>query len=382
VIPLSAPEIGGNAWAYVKDCLDSGWVSSAGAYVDRFEEALARHVGVSHAVACVNGTAALHIALLVAGVEAGDEVIVPSLTFIAPANAVRYVGAVPVFADVDQLYWQLDARSVQHFLEASCDVVDGRCRNRVTGRRVKAVIPVDLLGHPADVDAIAEVAKANGLAVVEDATESLGALYRGCSVGKHADVACFSFNGNKTITAGGGGMIATDNAAYARRARYLTTQAKDDPIEYVHNEVGYNYRLTNLAAALGLAQLEQLDEFVARKRAIAARYAESLARVPGVRVMAEAPWAASTFWLYTPLIDAAVYGRDSRALINDLWRERIQARPLWQPLHASPAHAGSPVVGSDVAARVAEQAISLPSSVGLSALQQDRVTAAIRALAS
>ena len=308
MIPLSVPEIHGNEWKYVKECLDSNWVSSAGPFVDRFERMVADYVGTGHAVATVNGTAALHLALLVASVKPNDEVLVPALTFIAPANAVRYAGAWPVFIDAEPAYWQMDAEKVLNFLEHRCRWANGELRNQHTGRRVRAILPVHILGHPCDIDPLVEIARRFNLVVIEDATESLGAMYKERMVGHLGNVACFSFNGNKVITTGGGGMIVTDNAAWAERARYLSTQAKDNPVEYIHNEIGYNYRLTNIQAALGCAQMESLPRFIETKRTIAAQYHESLGSVPGIAPMPEASWARSIFWMYTVLVNESLYG--------------------------------------------------------------------------
>ncbi|HEY9428674.1 MAG TPA: LegC family aminotransferase [Gemmatimonadaceae bacterium] len=377
-VPLCVPELRGNEWTYVKECLDTNWVSSVGAYVDRFEHAMADRVGVAHAVATVNGTAALHIALQLAGVRADDEVLVSTLTFIAPANAIRYVGAHPVFIDAEPDHWQMDTAKLASFLENDCERQGGELRDRATGRRVSAIVPVHILGHPVEMGAVLELAKRYGLKVVEDATESLGATWRGRPVGQLGDIACFSFNGNKLITTGGGGMLVTDDEALAKRARHLTTQAKDDPIEYVHAEVGYNYRLTNVLAALGVAQMEVLDEYIEQKRAIAARYAEGLGDVPGITLMSEAPWARSVFWLYTVLVDERVYGMDSRALLRTLGERKIQSRPLWQPLHLSGAHRGESTTECPVAERLNREALSLPCSVGLSESEQARVIEAIR----
>ncbi len=249
VVPLSVPEIRGNEWKYVKECLDTGWVSSVGSYVDRFERAMAGYIGCRRAVATVNGTAALHVALRVAGVEPDDEVLVSDLTFIAPVNAVRYLGAWPVLIDAEPDYWQMDPRQVADFLRRQCGVKQGRWHNKATGRRVRALLPVHILGHPVDMAPLVELAREFDLVVVEDASESLGAKCRQRQVGSLGDIACFSYNGNKLITTGGGGMIVTDNEAWADKAKYLTTQAKDDPLEYVHGEIGYNYRLTNVLAA-------------------------------------------------------------------------------------------------------------------------------------
>jgi perosamine synthetase len=372
-IPLIVPEIHGNEWKYVKECLDTNWVSSVGSYVDAFEKMAAEQADTKYAVATVNGTAALHIALLLADVQADDEVLVSSLTFIAPANAIRYVGAWPVFIDAEPKYWQIDPAGVVDFLDNGCRWDGESLRNRRTGRRVKAVLPVHILGHPADLDPILEVAAKYSLPVIEDATEGLGARYGGKALGSLGHAGCFSFNGNKIITTGGGGMLVTNNAQWASRARYLTTQAKDDPIEYVHNAVGYNYRLTNLLAAMGCAQMEHLDAFVKTKRQIARRYREALISLPGIRLPEEADWAFSTFWMYTVLIDEKESGVDSRQLLRELAAKKIQTRPLWQPIHRSPAHdaSGSPACpNSDV---LYSQAISLPCSVGLTRSDQGRV---------
>lgn len=372
-IPLCIPNVCGNEWAYVKSCLDGGWVSSVGAFVGRFETEFATATGSAAAVATSSGTAALHIALLVAGVLPGDEVIMPSLTFVAPANAVRYTGAWPVFVDVDPHYWQLDPASVLNFLEEDCDRVDGVVRNRHTGRRVSAILTVDILGHPSDLDALSAIATAWDLQLVEDATESLGALYKARRLGGISRLTAFSFNGNKLLTTGGGGMLATTNVEMARRARYLTTQAKDEPIEFVHGEVGYNYRLTNVQAAIGVAQLEQLNTFVDRKREIARQYSAAFSPVEGLTEMREAPWARSAFWLYTVRIDASVLKTDWRNLLPKLEALGVQTRPLWQPLHKSPAHAQSYSRPCPVSTRLQSECLNLPSSTSLTSADQQTV---------
>lgn len=370
LIPLSEPELSGLEWQYVKDCLDSGWVSSVGSFVDRFESDLAGHVGTQHAVATSSGTAALHVALVAAGVQADDEVLVSTLTFIAPANAVRYVGAWPVFIDAEAEFWQMDPQKVTDFLEQECQWVNRELRNKTTGRRVKAVLPVHILGHPVDFDPIMTVAKKFDLAVIEDATESLGTKYKGRMVGHLGDIACFSFNGNKIITTGGGGMVVTDNEAWARKVRYLTTQAKDDAVEFIHQEIGYNYRLSNIQAALGCAQLEHLNRHISAKRKIAACYAEELSSVGGLGHMQEAPWAFSTFWLSALLVDPNRYGKDRRMLLKELELAKIQTRPLWQPMHRSPAHLHCQAYHCDRADWLHERVLCLPSSVGLTEAQQ------------
>jgi len=372
-IPLIEPEIRGNEWKYVKECLETGWVSSAGTFVDRFEHLIAQHCGCRQAIATVNGTSALHVALLVAGVQPDDEVLVSTLTFIAPVNAIRYVGAWPVFVDAEPDYWQMDPVRVVEFLEEECRWNKGVLYNRQSGRRVSAIVPVHVLGHPVDLDLILMVAQKFGLKVIEDATEGLGATYKGRPLGSIGDIGCFSFNGNKIITTGGGGMIVTSNEEWAQKAKYLTTQAKDDPIEYVHREIGYNYRLTNVQAAIGCAQMERLDAYVAAKRQIADRYSLALCDVPGVVPMRQALWAMSTFWMYTVLIKEEMFGINSRHLLRALAAQNIQSRPLWQPIHQSPAHALSRTGALPVSEGLSNEALSLPCSVGLSEDAQIRV---------
>ena len=379
-IPLIVPEICGNEWEYVKECLDTNWVSSVGTYVDRFEKLIAERAGTKYAVATVNGTAALHIALMLAGVEPNDEVLVSTLTFIAPVNAIRYVGAFPAFIDAESKYWQVDPAAIADFVENHCRREGSALVNRKTGRRVKAILPVHILGHPVDLDPILEIAAKYALPVIEDATEGLGAQYRGRSLGSFGQSACFSFNGNKIITTGGGGMLVTDDAELAKRAKYLTTQAKDDPIEYVHNEVGYNYRLTNVLAAIGCAQMEQLDTFVAAKRRIARQYADSLSAVRGIQLPREAAWASSSYWMYTVLIDEHECGINARDLLRELGIRKIQARPLWQPIHRSPAHQQAENASCPVADSLHARALSLPCSVGLTRSAQDQVIEAIKSI--
>jgi len=377
-IPLCVPEIRGNEWKYIKECLDTNWVSSVGPFVDRFERGLADYVGAKHAVATCNGTAALHIALLVAGVQPDDEVLVSTLTFIAPANTIRYVSAWPVFIDAEPEYWQMDPQKVEDFLEKECRWVNGELRNKTTGRRVKAILPVHILGHPCDTDPILNVAQKYNLVVIEDATESLGAKYKGQMAGTLGDIACFSFNGNKIMTTGGGGMIVTDNQRWAKQARYLTAQAKDDPMEYIHSEIGYNYRLTNIQAAMGCAQLEQLDGYIAAKRQIAAGYTEAFSDVPGITPMREAPWAFSTFWLYTILVDCSSFGMGSRDLLRRLQDAHIQSRPFWHPLHTLKPFERCTAYRVEVADCLYQDGLSLPSSVGLQQEEQDQVIQVVR----
>ena len=378
VIPNAVPHLAGNEWKYIKECLDTNWVSSVGPFVDRFEREVAAHVGAPHAVATVNGTAALHVALLAAGVGPGDEVLVPALTFIATANAVTYCGAQPVFLDSEEVSWGVDAGKMADFLSRECAIKDGQVVNRGTGSIVRAVLPVHLYGHPFDIDAVLEVAGRYPLAVVEDAAEALGARYKGRAVGCDGLVSCLSFNGNKIITTGGGGMALTRDEKMAARLLRLTTQARTDAIEYIHEERGYNYRLPNLQAALGVAQLEQLDGFVEAKRATAAHYGDLLAGVPGVAVFIEAPWARSTYWMTSVLLG----GRrswDVRGLLRRLNAAGIGARPLWRPLNSQPVFKAAQAYQVEVAARLYERGLSLPCSVGITAEERESVVEALLA---
>jgi perosamine synthetase len=359
-IPNAVPHLAGNEWKYLKECLDTNWVSSAGPFIARFERAVADWVGVPHAVATVNGSAALHVALLAAGVRPGDEVLVPTFTFIATANAIAYCGAHPVFLDVEPVAWGLDPAKLADFLARDCRRDNGHTVNRRTGRPIRAVLPVDLYGHPCDLDPVLAAARDHGLAVVEDAAEALGAVYRGRPVGGDAPLACLSFNGNKVITSGAGGMVLT----------------RDDALEFVHGEVGFNYRLSNLHAALGLAQIEQLPGFLEAKRETAAAYAAMLAGVDGVTMAGEAPWARSAWWMPSLLLDER-RGPDVRALLRDLNAEGIQARPLWRPLHLQPAFANAQCHAIEVAPRLYARGLSLPCSVGITPEERRAVVEAL-----
>jgi perosamine synthetase len=376
VIPNAVPHLGGNEWKYVKECLDTNWVSSAGAFVERFERELAAYVGVPHAVATVNGSAALHVALRAAGVGPDDEVVLPTLTFIASAGAVAHSGAHPVFLDSEPVSWGLDPARLEEFLTRECDERGGRVVDRATGRRVAAVMPVHLYGHPCDLDALLALCRRWALPLVEDAAESLGALYRGRRVGCDGIAGCLSFNGNKIITTGGGGMVLTRDEGLAARVRALTTQARSDPLEWVHDEVAFNYRLTNIQAALGAAQLEQLEEFLELKRRTAAHYQAALAVLDGVTVFHEAAWARSSYWMPAVLLDRRRCP-DVRALIRDLNAEGIQLRPVWHPLHRQPPFRGARTGPIEVADRLWDRGVLLPCSVGITADERQTVVEAL-----
>ncbi len=361
LIPLSIPHLAGNEWNYLKDCLDSGWVSSVGSYVDLFEQRISKYIGTEYGIATVNGTAALHLSLLACGVQPGDEVIVPAFTFIAPVNAIRYCGANPVLIGSESKTMNLDVQKVQEFLEEECISDPAGLKNKQTGRYIKAILPVHIFGHPAEMSSLVSLADRYQLPVIEDASESLGSEYRGKKTGSLATVGCFSFNGNKIITCGGGGMVTTNQESLARRIRHLSTQANSKPFEYEHDEVGYNYRLTNIQAALGVAQLEQLDSFLEIKRSNAELYRQLLSEIPQVDLAWEEPWAKSNFWLCTLLVPAA----DRKPLMDHLLSENIQVRPAWKLMHTLPMYQDCQKYRLEETEAVFEHCISIPSSVQL-----------------
>ena len=361
-IALHEPRFGGRELDYLGECIRTGWVSSAGAFVDRFEEEIARFTGARHAVLTVNGTAALHVALLAAGVSRDDEVIIPALTFVATANAVRYCGAIPHFADSEERTLGLDPSKLAEHLAQISDVHDGRCINRQTGRRIAAVVPMHTFGHPVDMAPLLDTCRTYGLPVIEDAAESLGSHYHGRHTGTLGRLGVLSFNGNKVVTTGGGGALLTDDPNLARSLRHLTTTAKlPHAWEFRHDEVGYNYRMPNLNAALGCAQLEQLPAFLEAKRALAARYAQALSRITGARFFVEAPGVTSNYWLNALLLDREDTGaRD--ALIEALHKERIHVRPAWTPMPLLPMYRGCPAMDLRTTKSLHARLVNLPSS--------------------
>jgi len=363
-VPLHEPSFAGNEWRYVKQCLDSGWVSSVGAFVDTFEQRLEEYTGSPHAVATVNGTSALHLALLAVGVRPNDEVLVPTLTFVATANAIAYCGAVPHFVDIDERTLGVDAGSLaDHLRTVAVRDQEWGWRNHATGRRIAALVVMHAFGHPVDLDPLQELCHEYGLPLVEDAAEALGSWYKGRHAGTVGRVGILSFNGNKIITTGGGGALLTADADLARRARHLATTAKiPHPWEYRHDAVGYNYRMPNINAALGCAQLEALPDLLRRKRALATRYAARLADVSGVTFVTEPPQTTSNYWLNTIILDRAEYRNDLLRRGHD---QGLGLRPAWTPLHRLPMYQACPRADltrtEDLAARI----VNLPSSPGL-----------------
>ena len=366
-IPLHEPEFSGQEWTYVKDCIDTGWVSSVGAYVDRFERDLCAITGAKHAVATSNGTAALHICLLLAGVEAGDEVLMPALTFIATANAVSYAHAVPHFVDSEESTLGLDALRMQAYLEQIAERRQGGTYNRQTGARIRALVVMHVFGHPCDIDALAALADSWQLVLIEDAAESLGAYYKGRHTGNVGHVAALSFNGNKVVTTGGGGAVLTNDPVLGKRAKHLTTTARvPHRWNFLHDEVGYNYRLPNLNAALGCAQLESLPSFIARKRELAARYEAAFAGVEGLRFLCEPAESQGNYWLNAIVLDPVQASQrdDVLAALNDAG---YMSRPLWTLMHRLPMYAACPRMPLPTAESLEARVINIPSSPKLAA---------------
>lgn len=364
-IPLHEPDFGGNEWEYVKDCLDSGWVSSVGAYVDRFEQMLCDYTGSSYAVASVNGTAALHICLLLAGVKVGDEVLVPSLTFIATANTVTYCNAIPHFVDVEERTLGLEPFKLNDYLKEISEFRGGVCYNRFTGRPIRAVVPMHTFGHPVDIDPLQELCERYHLVMVEDAAESLGSLYKGQHTGTRGLVSSLSFNGNKTITTGGGGAILTSSESIAKLAKHMTIQAKTPhKWEFNHDMIGYNYRMPNINAALGCAQLEQLPGFIEKKRNLARRYQEAFQDVQGVRFFTEPDFARSNYWLNVLILDEE-FACERDNLLELTNTAGIMTRPLWTLMHKLSMYHDCPGMDLSVAEDLERRIINIPSSACL-----------------
>ena len=368
MIPLSVPSLKGNEWNYVKECLDTEWVSSAGKYVEKFESDFGSYVGVSHAVACVNGTAALQVALRIAGVLPGDEVIVPTLTFIAPVNAVRYLGAEPIFMDCDD-YYNIDLDKTTDFIKNETEIRSGYTYNKTTGKRIAAIVPVHVFGNAVRMHELVLLCRDCKIMMIEDATESLGTFYNpdmdSVHTGTLGDMGCFSFNGNKIITTGGGGMIVTNVAEYAEQAKYLTTQAKDDEVRYIHNDIGYNFRLTNVQAAIGVAQLELLPEFLMSKRMNYETYKERVEHIDGLTISECPPYALNNHWMYPLRIDQKIYGKDREELMEYLKGQGIQTRPVWYLNHLQKPYCQNQSYQIDKALRMVEGTLCLPCSVSL-----------------
>lgn len=364
-VALHEPSFKGHEWDYVKDCLDSGWVSSVGEFVNRFERDLADYTGAGYAVAVVNGTAALHLALLLAGVKVGDEVLIPSLTFIATANAVSYCGANPHFVDCEEKTLGLDPGKLKDYLKEISELRPEGCFNRRNGRRISAVVPMHTFGHPVDMDPLVELCQDYNLQLIEDAAESLGSFYKGRHTGTMGLASSLSFNGNKTITTGGGGTILTNNEYIAKLAKHISTQAKvPHNWEFRHDMIGYNYRMPNINAALGCAQLEQLPNFIDKKRNLARHYQELFGEIQGIRFFSEPDFAKSNYWLNVLILDQEYVSErdDLLELTNSLG---IMTRPTWTLMHKQTMYKDCPRMDLSVAEDLERRIINIPSSAFL-----------------
>jgi len=381
-IPLSVPSLKGNEWKYIKECIDTEWVSSAGKYVDLFEQKISEYTGAKYAIATVNGTSALHISLILAGVKENDEVIVPTLTFIAPINAVKYVGAFPVFMDADK-YYNIDVEKTIDFIQKETIFRDGFTYNKTTGRKISAIIPVHVFGNAVWLDELVPLYKERNIKIIEDATESLGTYYKvgnfsGKFTGTIGDLGTLSFNGNKIITTGGGGMILTDNEEYAQKARYLTTQAKDDELRYIHNEIGYNYRLTNIQAALGVAQLEQLEKFIEIKKENYLTFKKEINKINGLGISDVPQYARNNHWLNVLRVNENEYGKSKDKLLEYLNNNGIQTRPIWYLNHLQKPYKNEYSYKIENAYKLWEKSLNIPSSVTLNKKEKQRITELIR----
>ena len=362
---LHEPSFSGNEWLYLKECLDTTFVSSVGKFVDRFESDLAHYTGAKYVVAVVNGTAALHIALKLAGVGTNDEVLVPALTFVATANAVCYCNAVPHFVDSEERTLGVDPAKLREYLSRETEQHGGKCINRETGRVIKAIVPMHTFGHPVDLDGVLAVSRDFNLVVIEDAAESLGSSYHGQHTGTFGLMGTLSFNGNKTITTGGGGAILTNDLNLARRAKHLTTTAKvPHEWEYRHDQIGYNYRLPNLNAALGCAQLEQLPGILAAKRFLFLRYREAFLRMEGISLVEEPEGCKSNYWLQTLLLDRDEAGQRD-VLLATLNNAGYMSRPAWVLMNDLVHFDDCPRMDLTTAQSLAKRLVNVPSSAGL-----------------
>jgi pyridoxal phosphate-dependent aminotransferase EpsN len=364
---LSPPHVAGREAELVAEAIASNWIAPLGPHVDAFEAEIAAAAGTGHAVALSSGTAALHLALVVLGIGPGDEVACSDFTFAASANPITYAGATPFFVDADAATWTIDPELLDQAI----------AERRAAGGRVRAAITVDLYGQCCDYDALREVCDRHEVVLVQDATESLGATYRGAPAGGQGALAALSFNGNKIITTSGGGMLVSDRADWIEHARKLSTQAREPVAHYEHTEIGFNYRMSNLLAALGRGQLETLPMRVAARRRIRARYRELLDGVPGLSLVPEATYGASNAWLTCVVLDPDAFGADREAVRLALEAEDIEARPLWKPMHLQPIFAAHQVFGGEVGARLFERGLCLPSGSALTDDDQDRVVAAL-----
>ena len=369
MIPLSVPSLKGKELAYLKECVKTEFVSSVGKFVNSFEKKICKYTKSKYAVACASGTVALQLALRVAGVRENDEVIIPSMSFIATANAARYLNAIPIFMDCDNFY-NLDVNKFANFLNLNTYTKNGYTFNRKTKRKIRAVIPVHVSGNAANLYPLVVLCRKKKIKIVEDAAEAMGTFYtKGFLKNKHAgtvgDIGCLSFNGNKIITSGGGGMILTNNKKLADKARYLSTQATDDSVKYIHNDIGYNYRLTNIQAAVGLAQLEKINTFLKRKLKIYNFYKKAIKSIKGLEIASRPLYSKNNNWMVSIKVDKKKYGMSKDKLIKFLSKNNIQSRSMWLPIHLQKKYVHYERFKIFNAVKLFHNSINIPCSVNL-----------------
>jgi aminotransferase in exopolysaccharide biosynthesis len=373
MIPLSVPNLNGNEWKYVKLCLDDGWISSVGNFVDQFENILSDYVGSKYAVACMNGTVGLHVSLVISDVKENDCVIVPNITFIATLNAIKYVGAIPILFDVDPDTWQLDLELIENYLSNNTYFRDNKCINKFNNKVIKAIMPVHVLGNMCDIDKLLSISKKYNLIILEDSTEALGSRYKNKYAGSIGDIGVFSFNGNKIISTGGGGMIVTDNEDYAKKAKHITTQAKSSSIEYTHDEIGYNYRLVNVLAAIGVAQMEQFDIILESKAKIDFFYRKELKGVGDIQFQKVNSNVSPNNWLFT------LKTNKMRELLDYLNSNGVISRPFWVPMNQLPMFKNDQYIfENDNSSKIYDTSISIPCSSGITQSELDTVVTHIK----
>ncbi len=370
---LSGPNISGNEWKYVKDCLDTGWVSSVGAYVEKFEKMTAEFTGAKYAVATSSGTTALHICLILNDIKKDDYVIAPNVTFVASINAIKYTNADPILIDVDEQTWQMDLDLLEKFLKEETEIKNGGSVYKKDGRKIKAIMPVHVLGNMCDMDKLIAISKKYELIVIEDSTEALGSYFKNKHAGTFGLMGTFSYNGNKIITTGGGGMIITDDEGLAKKAKHLTTQAKSDPFEYMHDEIGYNYRLVNTAAAMGVGQMELLPQFLQRKSEIITFYKKELEGVGDISFQKVDENVSPNWWMPTLMTEKQ---KDVLTILND---NKMQSRPFWVPMNKLPMFKNNLYYSKDDRSDyIYKKCLSIPCSTNITNDQLGSVVAKIK----
>jgi perosamine synthetase len=370
---LSGPNISGNEWKYVKDCLDTGWVSSVGSYVEQFEKMTAEFAGTAYAVATSSGTTALHTCLILSGIGMDDYVIAPNVTFVASINSIKYTFAEPILIDVDEHTWQMDLDLLEKFLADETRSDKGSCILKKDGKKIKAIMPVHVLGNMCDMDRLMSIASGYGLIVIEDSTEALGSYYKNKHAGTFGVMGTFSYNGNKIITTGGGGMIITGDEALAKKAKHITTQAKSDPFEYMHDEIGYNYRLVNTAAAMGVGQMELLPSFLKRKKEIISYYKNGLEGVGDITFQKVDKDVNPNWWLPT------IMTGKQKEVLKVLNENKLQSRPFWVPMNKLPMFKNNLYyTNNDRSDYIYQKCLSIPCSTNITDAEMEKVITKIK----